>query len=118
MNLLTSSVKVVAGLACALLLASCGQFFPGSKTIVSLAVAPASAQVKPGANQQFSATATYGNNSTGDVSSSVTWTSSSTGIATINTSGLATAGTRLGCRQHHRQVRQRDLQYRQADGQQ
>ncbi|MDR3749149.1 MAG: Ig-like domain-containing protein [Acidobacteriota bacterium] len=79
------------GLVCALLLASCGQFFPGSRTIVSLAISATSAQIKPGTNQQFTATATYGNNSTGDVTSSVTWTSSSTTIATINSSGQATA---------------------------
>src|ERR1019366_3480265 len=83
------------GLLCALLLTGCGQFFPGSNTIVSLAVSPTSAQIKPSAQQQFSATATYGNNSTGDVSSSVTWTSSNTGVATISTSGLATAGTTM-----------------------
>jgi uncharacterized protein YjdB len=83
--------KIISGLVCALLLCSCGQFFPGSKTIVSLALSPTSAQIKPGANTQFSATATYGNNSTGDVSSSVTWTSSNISIATINSSGLATA---------------------------
>ena len=87
--------KITVGLLCALLLASCGQFFPGSKTIVSLAVSPTSAQIKPSAQQQFSATATYGNNSTGDVSSTVTWTSSNTSVAAISTSGLATAGTTL-----------------------
>jgi uncharacterized protein YjdB len=83
--------KILSGSLCALLLSSCGQFFPGSMTIVSLALSPTSAQIKPGANTQFSATATYGNNSTGDVSSSVTWTSSNISIATINTSGLVTA---------------------------
>lgn len=88
--------KVVAGALCALLLASCGQFFPGSNTIVALSVSPASAQVKPGASQQFTATATYGNNNTGDVTSSVTWISSNTAIATINSGGLATAGVTLG----------------------
>ena len=88
---LNSFGKIISGVLCALLLSSCGQFFPGSNTIVSLALSPTSAQIKPTGTQQFSATATYGNNSTGDVSSSVTWTSSNVNIATINTSGLATA---------------------------
>ena len=88
---LNSFGKIISGVLCALLLSSCGQFFPGSNTIVSLALSPTSAQIKPTGTQQFSATATYGNNSTGDVSSSVTWTSSNINIATISTSGLATA---------------------------
>ncbi len=84
--------KTLVGILTALLLSSCGgSFFPGANTIVSIALSPASATVKPEATQQFTATATYGNNSTGDVTSSVTWTSSATNVATINSSGLATA---------------------------
>ncbi len=73
----------------------CPGFFPGSNTIVSLAISPTGAFVMPNATQQFSATATFGNNSTGDVTSEVTWTSSSPTIATIDSSGLAT-GVALG----------------------
>ncbi|HEX8895102.1 MAG TPA: hypothetical protein VF783_17365, partial [Terriglobales bacterium] len=51
-------------LVCAVLITAigCGQFFPGGNTITSLAVAPSSATVQPGTTQQYTATATYGNN--------------------------------------------------------
>lgn len=73
----------------------CGQFFPGSKTITSLAIAPTNSTVAPGVSQQFTATATYGNNTTADVTSSVTWTSSPTSIATVTSGGLL-SGVALG----------------------
>lgn len=79
----------------ALTLGSCSGFFPSKDTIVSLSISPTSAFILPQATEQYSATATYGDNSTGDVTSSVTWTSSQTGVATINSSGLAT-GVALG----------------------
>jgi trimeric autotransporter adhesin len=74
----------------ALSLGSCSGFFPSSTTITALSISPTSAYITPQSTEQYSATATYGNNSTGDVTSSVTWTSSQTGVATINSSGLAT----------------------------
>jgi hypothetical protein len=80
-------------LALALLItvAGCGQFFPSSSTITALQISPTSAVVQPGVTQQYSATATYGNNTTGDVTSQVTWSSSLTTVAMINSSGLLTA---------------------------
>ena len=82
-------------LVCLLAAISCGQFFPGNNTITSLAIAPMSATVQPGVAQQYTATATYGNNTTGDVTSQVTWSTSPTSVATINSSGLLT-GVSLG----------------------
>lgn len=78
---------------CAVLVAAlgCGQFFPGSNTITSLAVAPGGATVQPGTTQQYTATATYGNNTTADVTSSVTWSTNPSSVATINSTGLLTA---------------------------
>lgn len=73
----------------------CGQFFPSSTTITALAVAPTNATVAPGVSQQYTATATYGNNSTGDVTKQVTWSTSPTSIATVNSTGLVT-GVTLG----------------------
>jgi trimeric autotransporter adhesin len=73
----------------------CGQFFPSSTSITALQVAPANATVAPGVTQQYSATATFGNNSTGDVTSSVTWSTNPTNVATINSTGLLT-GVTLG----------------------
>lgn len=75
--------------------AGCGQFFPSSTTITALAVAPSNGTVAPGVTQQYSATATYGNNSTGDVTSKVTWSANPTSVATINSTGLLT-GVALG----------------------
>jgi len=88
-------VRAVVAVLLALSLGSCSGFFAGSNTIVSLSIAPNGAFILPDATEQYSATATFGDNSTGDVTSSVTWTSSQTGVATINSSGLAT-GVALG----------------------
>ena len=82
---------VLAAVACAALFASCGNFFPSSSTITSITISPASALILPTGTQQYSATGTFGNNTTGDVTDQVTWTSSATNVATIDTSGLATA---------------------------
>jgi trimeric autotransporter adhesin len=74
-------------------LAGCGQFFPGSNSITALQVTPSSSTVQPGVTQQYTATATYGNNSTADVTSQVTWSATPTSVATISSSGLLTAVT-------------------------
>jgi len=74
-----------------------GPATPSTKTLTSIAVAPASPpHLKVGATQQFTATGTYSDNSTADITSTVTWTSGTTATATISTAGLATgvaAGT-------------------------
>jgi uncharacterized protein YjdB len=59
-------------------------------TIVSIAVTPVGLTLGIGINQQFVATATYSDGSSTDLVSGVTWTSSSTTVATINSAGLAT----------------------------
>jgi Bacterial Ig-like domain (group 2) len=91
MQRLTWIAKIAAGLLVTLMVASCGQFFPSSDTIVSITLSPASAQIKPTGTQQYTATGTFGNNTSGDVTSRVTWVSSATNIATIDATGLATA---------------------------
>jgi trimeric autotransporter adhesin len=83
--------KIAAALFVTLIVASCGQFFPSANTIVSIVLSPTRAQIKPTATQQYSATGTFGNNTTGDVTGQVTWVSSAPNVATINISGLATA---------------------------
>ena len=66
-------------------------------TLVSIAVTPATAGIPVGATQQFIATGTYTVGPTQDLTSSVTWTSSNTAVATISNAagfnGLATALT-------------------------
>ena len=66
-----------------------------SATLSSIQINPGAPSVAVGLNQQFSAIGTYSDSSTADVSSVVTWTSSSTTVATISnstgTKGLALA---------------------------
>lgn len=75
--------------------ANSGQFFPGSNTITALQVTPASATIPPGTTQQYTATATYGDRTTADVTSQVNWSTSPTSVATIASGGLLT-GVSLG----------------------
>ncbi len=60
-------------------------------TLVSVAVTPLNATNLVGATQQYTATGTYSGGSTQNITSQVTWSSSKTTVATISTSGLATA---------------------------
>ena len=60
-------------------------------TLKSITVSPATANVAVGATQQFAVNGVYSDGKTKAVTTGVTWTSSTTTVATINTSGLATA---------------------------
>ena len=66
-------------------------------TLVSLALTPQAPSLQIGATRQLTATATFSNGTTADVTSASTFTSSATGIATVGlTNGLVTgvaAGT-------------------------
>ncbi|MGA2901714.1 MAG: Ig-like domain-containing protein [Candidatus Acidiferrales bacterium] len=64
-----------------------------SATLVSIAVTPANPSIAKGTTEQFTATGTYSDNSTQNLTSSVTWTSQTGGVATIAAGGLATAVT-------------------------
>ena len=82
--------------AIAVSLSACSGFFPGANSIVSLQISPLNQVVAPGATQQFTATATYGNNTVGDATTAVNWSSTNTNIATISSAGVATAQNLLG----------------------
>jgi Bacterial Ig-like domain (group 2) len=95
-------VSVFLAIALTLLLAACGGSSssapsnpntppPSSPTVSSVAVTPANPSVTAGATEQFKAVATYSDNSTKDVTSSASWVSASTSVATINSAGLATS---------------------------
>jgi len=87
------SISLIAiALPFLLAIAGCGQFFPSGNSITALQVAPLNASVQPGVTQQYTATATYGNNTTADVTSQVTWSTSLASVATISSGGLLTAG--------------------------
>jgi len=60
-------------------------------TITSIAVSPAGSSATQGSTVQFTAIGTYSDGTTSNVTTTCTWASSSTGVATINTGGLATA---------------------------
>ncbi len=62
-----------------------------ARTLSSIAVTPAGASLAVGATQQFTATGTYSDSSTSNVSASASWTSGTPGVATITSAGLATA---------------------------
>ena len=62
-----------------------------SATLESIAVTPANPSIAKGLTEQFTATGTYSDNSTGNISSQVTWVSLNMSAATINSGGLATA---------------------------
>ncbi len=58
--------------------------------LVSLAVTPGTATIAKGLTQQFTATGSYTDGSTQNLTSSVTWATSNAGAASVNSSGLAT----------------------------
>ncbi len=59
-------------------------------TLTSIAVTPANPTVLVGVTQQFTATGTYSNSTTQDVTGQVVWASSNGGVAAMNADGLAT----------------------------
>jgi len=73
------------------LLVGCGNFFVSSDTVVSIALSPANPTVQIGGTEQFVATGTTAKGTSEDVTPGATWTSSKPDIATISSSGLATA---------------------------
>jgi len=75
------------------LIAGCHGFFVDSKALVSLAVTPANSTILPSKTQQMTATGTFGDGSTKDISTSVTWTSSNTAVVTVSATGLVTTLT-------------------------
>jgi hypothetical protein len=60
-------------------------------TLFSITVTPANPSIAPGTTEQFTATGTYSDNTTRDITTSVTWNSDTTAVATIDSTGLATA---------------------------
>ena len=64
--------------------------FQAEPTLTYLVVMPANPSILIGTLQKFMAIATYTDGSTQDITSQATWTSSDTGVATIDAGGLAT----------------------------
>ena len=66
-----------------------------SATLVSIAVTPAGMSIPLGVQQQFTATGTFSDATTQDITGTVIWASTGNTIASITVSGLAT-GLKLG----------------------
>ena len=63
-------------------------------TLTSITIKPGTADIPLGGKQQFTATGTFSDNSTENLSSQVIWSSSDTTVAIINsTGGISTTGT-------------------------
>ena len=84
-------------LVCLSLFSGCGagSLGPGiggpSRSLVSIAITPVNAALLLGTLQQFTATGTYSDHSSQDITDSVTWSSSEMSVASIAGGGLATA---------------------------
>jgi hypothetical protein len=68
------------------------------KTLKTIAVTPSDPSVAIGGEEQFTATGTYSDGSTANVTSTATWMVANTGVATISSGGLAT-GAAVGSTQ-------------------
>jgi hypothetical protein len=64
--------------------------FAPAAALTSIAVTPANPTVQAGGTQAFTATGTYSDSTTQNITSQVTWSSSNTAAAIINASGVAT----------------------------
>ena len=66
---------------------------PPPPTVTAVQVAPAAATLGMGQNQQFTATAILSNGAQKNITSSASWLSTATSVATVSTTGLVTALT-------------------------
>jgi hypothetical protein len=83
-----------AALSLLVLATGCRGFFV-NPTLTSLAVAPTSATIIQGTTQQISATGTFDDGSTQNLTGRATWTSSATAVATVSSGGLVTAAASI-----------------------
>jgi 6-phosphogluconolactonase (cycloisomerase 2 family) len=65
-------------------------------TVVSIAVTPATASIVVGNTQQFTATATYSDKSTKDITSTANWNSATPAVASISMAGGLATGLAAG----------------------
>ena len=67
-----------------------------SRDLISIAVSPASGAIANGAVQQFTARGTFSDKTVKDITSSVVWRSSNTGVAFVDATGRTVAGNVTG----------------------
>jgi hypothetical protein len=83
-------IGAFAALAALALAVSCRGFFV-NPTVTSLAIGPANLSLQPSESFQMSATATYSDGSTSDVTGKALWVSSDLNVAVFPSPGLLTA---------------------------
>jgi uncharacterized protein YjdB len=86
----TGSSKVTAAMGS---VNGASNFTVTSPLLVSISVQPASASVDAGTTQQFTATGTYSDGSSQDLTSAVQWKAAASAIADVSASGLALGKT-------------------------
>jgi trimeric autotransporter adhesin len=64
--------------------------------LLAITVSPVAANLPSGETQQLTATGDYSNGTTGNLTDSVTWSTSSSSIASVSSTGLVTAGASTG----------------------
>lgn len=88
-------LRILFTLLCFAWLAGCGSSSSNQVTqppvLRSIQVTPAAPSIAAGLTQQFKATGTYSDESTKDLTSSATWSSSATNTATVASTGMATS---------------------------
>jgi trimeric autotransporter adhesin len=93
----THKLRLLAAFAALLMLAlaaGCRGFFV-NPTLTSLAVAPTTASLIVGNTEQISATGTFDDGSTKDLTGSATWSTSDPAVATVSKGGLVTAAASI-----------------------
>jgi uncharacterized protein YjdB len=65
-------------------------------TLASISVTPANPSIAVGSTKQFTATGTYSNGTTSNITTQVAWSSSNTSVATVNVSSGLAAGVAAG----------------------
>ena len=94
----SAGILAVCGLLLIAVLAGCGGggATPSPAALKSIAISPSSANIPRGGTQPFTATGTFSDNSTKDITATCVWMSSNTAVVTISSSGLATAVSSAG----------------------
>jgi hypothetical protein len=87
-------LATLAALSLLALAAGCRGFFV-NPTLTSVAVTPTSASLIQGNTQQITATGTFDDNSTKDLTGSVTWSTSDSTVAKVSSGGLVTAAASI-----------------------
>jgi hypothetical protein len=85
---------MVGALSMLAVAAGCKGFFV-NPTLTSLAVSPTSSSIVESQTQQLTATGTYDDGSTKDLTGSASWTTSDTTVATVSKGGLVTAAASI-----------------------